>query len=110
LRRGDYATTGGAGKLLHIANGTNVDCYTVDASSGALAYIGPSATNGRAVALAVDATDNFLYALDNVDNQIEVFSIGTTNYYLSLTAGNPFPLFPGSSAQSLGPTSIVAVH
>ena len=100
----------GAGKLLHVANGTNVDCYTVDPSSGALTYIGPSLTNGRAVALAVDAPDGFLYALDNVDNQIEVFSIGSTSYSLTLIAGNPYPLFPGSGTQSLGPSSITVVR
>jgi 6-phosphogluconolactonase (cycloisomerase 2 family) len=100
----------GAGKLLHVANGTNVDCYTVEASSGALAYIGPSVTNGRAVALAVDAPDGFLYALDNVSNQIEVFSIGAVSYNLALIAGNPYPLFPGAATQSLAPSSITVVH
>jgi len=100
----------GAGKLLHVANGTNVDCYTVDASSGALAYIGPSATNGRAVALAVDSADGFLYALDNVSNQIEVFSINSVNYNLALIAGNPYPLFAGAGTQSLGASSIAVVR
>ncbi|HEX4628903.1 MAG TPA: beta-propeller fold lactonase family protein, partial [Gemmatimonadales bacterium] len=100
----------GAGKLLHVANGTNVDCYTVDSSSGALTYIGPSVTNGRAVALAVDAPDGFLYALDNVSNQIEVFSIGTVSYNLALIGGNPYPLFPGAATQSLAPSSITVVH
>jgi len=100
----------GAGALLHVANGTNVDCYTVDASSGALAYIGPSATNGRAVALAVDSADGFLYALDNVSNQIEVFSINSVNYNLALIAGNPYPLFAGAGTQSLGASSIAVVR
>jgi 6-phosphogluconolactonase (cycloisomerase 2 family) len=100
----------GAGALLHVANGTNVDCYTVDTSSGALTYIGPSLTNGRASALAVDAPDNFLYALDNVDNQIEVFSIQSVNYSLALIPGSPYPLFSGASGQTLGPTSITVVH
>jgi len=100
----------GAGALLHVANGTNVDCYTVSASTGALTYIGPSVTNGRAVALAVDAPDGFLYALDNVSNQIEVFSIQATNYNLALIAGNPYPLFAGAGTQSLGASSITVVH
>ncbi len=100
----------GAGKLLHVANGTNVDCYSVDATSGALTYIGPSVTNGRAVALAVDAPDGFLYALDNVDNQIEVFSIDAASYGLTLIAGNPYALFPGSGTQSLGASSITVVR
>jgi 6-phosphogluconolactonase (cycloisomerase 2 family) len=100
----------GAGALLHVANGTNVDCYTVSASTGALTYIGPSVTNGRAVALAVDAPDGFLYALDNVSNQIEVFSIQATNYNLALIAGNPYPLFAGAGIQSLGASSITVVH
>jgi 6-phosphogluconolactonase (cycloisomerase 2 family) len=100
----------GAGKLLHVANGTNVDCYTVDATSGALTYIGPSVTNGKAVALAVDSHDGFLYALDNVGNQLEVFSITAVNYNLALIGGNPYPLFAGSGGQSLGPSSITVVR
>ena len=99
-----------AGALLHAANGTNVDCYNVDPSTGALSFIGPSGTGGRALALAVDAPDNFLYALDNVNNQIEVFSIQTGSYSLSLIPGNPYPLFSGASGQTLGPTSITIVH
>jgi 6-phosphogluconolactonase (cycloisomerase 2 family) len=87
-----------------------VDCYTIDASSGALTLIGTSVTNGRATALAVDGPDNFLYALDNVANQVEVFSIDATSGSLQLIAGNPFPLFPGSSQHSLGPTSITVAH
>jgi len=102
--------TDASGKLLHIANGTNVDCYTIDASSGALTPIGTSVTNGRATALAVDGPDNFLYALDNVDNQVEVFSIDAASGSLKLIAGNPFPLFPGSNQQGLGPTSITVAH
>jgi 6-phosphogluconolactonase len=99
-----------AAKRLHVANGTDVDCYTVDASSGALAEIGLSRTNGGAAALAVDGPGNFLYALDNVKNQIEVFSIDAASGSLTLIAGSPFPLFPGSSQQALGPNSITVVY
>lgn len=35
-----------AGALLHAANGTNVDYYQVDPSTGALNFIGPSGTGG----------------------------------------------------------------
>jgi 6-phosphogluconolactonase len=103
------AIVDGAGAYLHAANGTNVDCYTVG-TGGALSYIGPSGTGGQALALAVDNPDNFVYALDNVNNQIVVFSIQTPNYSLSLISGNPYPLFSGSGGQALGPNSITVVH
>jgi len=98
------------GKRLHVANGTDVDCFLVDASSGALTEIGLSFTNGRAIALALDGPDNFLYVLDNVDNQIEVFSIDPTGGSLALIAGSPFALFPGASNQNLAPNAITVQH
>src|SRR6266853_1701935 len=94
------------GKRLHAANGTDVDCFLVDANSAALTEIGLSSTNGRAIALALDGSDNFLYVLDNVANQIEVFSIDPTGGSLALIAGSPFALFSGASNQSLGPNAI----
>jgi 6-phosphogluconolactonase (cycloisomerase 2 family) len=98
------------GKRLHVANGTDVDCFLVNASSGALTEIGLSYTNGRAIALALDGPDDFLYALDNVDNQIEVFSINPTGGSLTLITGSPFALFPGASTQNLGPNAITVQH
>jgi 6-phosphogluconolactonase (cycloisomerase 2 family) len=98
------------GKRLHVANGTDVDCFLVDASSAALTEIGLSSTNGRAIALALDGPDNFLYVLDNVDNQIEVFSIDPIGGSLALIAGSPFALFPGASNQNLGPNAIAVQH
>jgi 6-phosphogluconolactonase (cycloisomerase 2 family) len=98
------------GKRLHVANGTDVDCFLVNASSGALTEIGLSYTNGRALALALDGPDDFLYALDNVDNQIEVFSIDPTDGMLTLITGSPFALFPGASTQNLGPNAITVQH
>ena len=98
------------GKRLHVANGTDVDCFLVDASSSALTEIGLSHTNGRAVALALDGPDDFLYALDNVGNQIEVFSINPTDGSLTLITGSPFALFPGAGSQSLGPNAISVQH
>ena len=98
------------GKRLHVANGTDVDCFLVDANSAALTEIGLSSTNGRAIALALDGPDNFLYALDNVDNQIEVFSIDPTDGSLTLITGSPFALFPGASSQNLGPNEITVQH
>jgi 6-phosphogluconolactonase len=98
------------GKRLHVANGTDIDCFLVDASSAALTEIGLSSTNGRAIALALDGQDNFLYALDDVDNQIEVFSIDPTDGSLTLITGSPFALFPGASSQDLGPNAITVQH
>jgi 6-phosphogluconolactonase (cycloisomerase 2 family) len=98
------------GKRLHVANGTDVDCFLVNASSGALTEIGLSYTNGRAIALALDGPDDFLYALDNVGNQIEVFSINPNDGALTLITGSPFALFPGASTQNLGPNAITVQH
>jgi len=98
------------GKRLHAANGTDVDCFLVNASSGALTEIGLSYTNGRAIALALDGPDDFLYALDNVGNQIEVFSINPTDGALTLISGSPFALFPGAGTQNLGPNALTVRH
>jgi 6-phosphogluconolactonase len=99
-----------AGVRLHAANGTNVDCFQVDSSSGALTELGLSYTNGRAIALALDGPDNFVYALDNVDNQVEGFSINPNDWSLTLITGSPFALFPGASHQDLGPNAIAVQH
>lgn len=98
------------GKRLHVSNGNNVDCFVVNASSGALTEVGVSVTNGGAVALVIDGPDNFLYALDNVGNQIEVFSIDPGDGSLALITGSPFALFPGAGSQSLGPNAISVQH
>jgi 6-phosphogluconolactonase len=98
------------GQRLHAANGTNVDCFQVNSGSGALSELGLSDTGGRAIALALDGTDNFLYVLDNVDNQIEVFSIAPSDGSLTLIAGSPFALFPGAGQQALGPNAIAVQH
>lgn len=97
-------------KRLHTANGTDVDCFVVAASSGALTEIGLSHTNGRAIGLALDGPDNFMYVLDNVHNQVEVFSIAPTDGALTLITGSPFALFPGASNQNLGPNAITVQH
>jgi 6-phosphogluconolactonase len=100
-----------AGKRLHVANGTNVDCFEVDANTATLSEIGTSATNGQSsIALALDGPDNFLYVLDNLANQIEVFSIDTSSGALTLINGSPFALFAGASKQSLGPNAMAVQH
>jgi 6-phosphogluconolactonase len=96
-----------AGKRLHVSNGTAVDCFLVDATTATLSEIGVSATNGQSsIALALDGPDNFLYVLDNLANQIEVFSIDTSSGALTLIDGSPFTLFAGASKQNLGPNAI----
>jgi 6-phosphogluconolactonase (cycloisomerase 2 family) len=100
-----------AGKRLHISNGTAVDCFEVDSSTATLSEIGVSATNGQSsIALALDGPDGFLYVLDNVGKQIEVFSIDDSSGSLTLIGGNPFTLFTGASSQNLGPNAIAVQH
>jgi hypothetical protein len=48
--------------------------------------------------------------LDNLSNQIEVFSIDTSSGALTLISGSPFTLFSGASNQNLGPNAIAAQH
>jgi 6-phosphogluconolactonase (cycloisomerase 2 family) len=99
------------GKRLHVANGIDVDCFEVDANTATLTEIGTSATNGQSsIALALDGPDNFLYVLDNLGNQIEVFSIDTSSGALTLINGSPFTLFAGASNQNLGPNAIAVQH
>ncbi|MBV8911296.1 MAG: beta-propeller fold lactonase family protein [Gammaproteobacteria bacterium] len=98
------------GMRLHAANGTDVDCFLVDSRTGALSEIGLSYTKGHAIALALDGPDNFLYALDDVDNQVEVFSIDPADGSLTLINGSPFALFPGAGGQSLGANAIAVRH
>jgi 6-phosphogluconolactonase (cycloisomerase 2 family) len=98
-----------AGVRMHGVNGIEVDCFQIDPSSGALSELGLSATNGLAIAMALDGPDNYLYVLDNVHNQIEVFSIN--NAFLNLISGSPFTLFPNAVTQTtLGPNAIAVQH
>lgn len=100
-----------AGKRLHVSNGTAVDCFLVDASTAALSEIGVSATNGKSsIALGLDGPDNFLYVLDDLANQIEVFSIDSSGGALTLINGSPFTLFSGAGQQNLGPNAIAVQH
>ena len=100
-----------AGQRLHLSNGTAVDCFEVDANTAALTELGVSATNGKSsIALALDGPDNFLYVLDDLANQIEVFSINTNSGALTLINGSPFTLFAGASAANLGPNAIAVQH
>jgi 6-phosphogluconolactonase (cycloisomerase 2 family) len=99
------------GVRLHVSNGSNVDCFEVDANTATLSEIGTSATNGESsIALALDGPDNFLYVLDNLANQIEVFSIDPSIGALTLINGSPFTLFAGASGQNLGPSAIAVQH
>jgi 6-phosphogluconolactonase (cycloisomerase 2 family) len=99
------------GYRLHGADGTNVDCFQIEAGTGKLTELGLSYTNGKAVALVIDRPDNFLYALDNVNNQVEVFSIDpNSDGSLTLISGSPFALFPGAGSDSLGPNAIAVQH
>jgi 6-phosphogluconolactonase (cycloisomerase 2 family) len=98
------------GKRLHVANGSAVDCFTIDANTATLSEIGVSATNGQSsIALALGGPANFLYVLDNLANQIEVFSIDTSGA-LTLISGSPFTLFAGASKQNLGPNAMAVQH
>jgi 6-phosphogluconolactonase (cycloisomerase 2 family)/predicted transcriptional regulator len=99
----------GEGKRLHGTNGTDVDCFWVNGDYS-LSELGLSVTNGKAIALTLDRQDNFLYALDNVNNQVEVFSIAPADGALTLISGSPFALFSGSGTQSLGPNAIAVQH
>jgi len=98
------------GQRLHAADGTNIDCFQVNTSTGALSELGLTYTNARGIALVVDGPDNFLFALDNVNNQVEVFSIDPASGNLAQITGSPFALFPGASNQNLGPNAIAVQH
>jgi 6-phosphogluconolactonase (cycloisomerase 2 family) len=97
-------------KRLHVANGTNVDCFLFNAGDGNLTELGISYTNGLDVALVLDGPDNFLYALDNRANQVEVFQVNPADGALGLIAGSPFALFSGAAGESLGPNAIAVQH
>jgi 6-phosphogluconolactonase len=97
-------------KRLHVANGVNVDCFLLDASNGSLTELGISNDMGLDVALALDGPDNFIYALDNVANQVEVFQIAPSNGALTLITGSPFALFSGAGTALLGPNAIAVQH
>jgi 6-phosphogluconolactonase (cycloisomerase 2 family) len=99
------------GIRLHVANGIGVDCFQVDLSNGTLTDIGMSYTiEQNTLALSLDGPDNFLFVLDGVDKQIEVFSIDPSTGNLTLINGNPFALFPGASSQNLGADAISVQH
>jgi len=95
-----------AGGLLHAtAADMNVDCFTI--STGNLIELGLTDTeSGQVIALAVDGPDNFVYALDGVNSQIEVLPISSGGGLWG--ASSAIALFPGAS--NTGANAIAVQH
>jgi 6-phosphogluconolactonase (cycloisomerase 2 family) len=91
-----------SGKFAYVANEggfapTSVSMYTIDATTGTLAFIGMIATAGRANSVAVDPSGRFAYVANSGSNDISMFSINSITGVLTST---------GTVAAGLGPRSV----
>lgn len=95
------------GGFVYVANGANVPGFARDLNTGALTALpgSPFVGGPNATSLAVDASGQYLYVLDNVNDEVRGFSIDKSSGAFSTVAGSPFALVPGK--QGLGPTVIV---
>jgi 6-phosphogluconolactonase (cycloisomerase 2 family) len=69
----------------------------------------PFAAGFRAVALAIDATGSFVYALDNAMSSVTALQIDSGTGVLSTVAGSPFALIAGSN-KGTGASGIFVVR
>jgi len=92
---------------VYAAGGANVPAFARNRSTGALTELAssPFGAGPNATSLAVPASGNYLYVLDNVNDEVRAYSIDTSTGLLTAIAGSPFALVPGK--QGLGPTVIV---
>jgi 6-phosphogluconolactonase (cycloisomerase 2 family) len=84
--------TDAAGKFVFVlaANNDQVEVFSVDQTSGALAPVGTFATAGFAGQATTDGLDKYLYVTaGNLGGTVDVYTIGSTGI-LSPIAGSPF--------------------
>jgi 6-phosphogluconolactonase len=111
-----FASAGGSsisieksGKYLYLADGFTVDGYTLANGVPTPMPGNPFAAGFRAVALAIDATGSFVYALDNAMSSVTALQIDSGTGVLSTVAGSPFALIAGSN-KGTGASGIFVVR
>jgi 6-phosphogluconolactonase (cycloisomerase 2 family) len=88
------------GKFLYVGNDSNknINSYSFDSNTGALALVGnPAATAGSGAAsyvsgshtIAIDPTGKYLFATNSVNSTIYAYTINTTTSGLTLVNGYP---------------------
>jgi 6-phosphogluconolactonase len=85
---------------------TNVEAGTVSAfkiTNGVLSSIADVPTGQHPFGVALDSTGGFLFAVNNVDNSVSVFSVNSSSGMASPVSGSPF------SGSMNAPTDIVVI-
>ena len=58
---------------------TTISMYSINAASGALTLIGTVGSGGRAIAVTVDSSGKYVYAVDGEDNAVAMFTVNGTS-------------------------------
>ena len=77
-----------SGKFAYVANEggfapTSVSMYTINATTGALVFIGTIAAAGRSNSVAVDPTGKFVYLTNSQGDSVSMYTIDTTTGVLT---------------------------
>jgi len=87
-------STDSAGKFLFVcaANNDQVQVFSINQTSGALAPVGTFATTGFAAQATTDGLGKYLYVTEgNSGSNVDVYAISSTGL-LTPIAGSPFPI------------------
>jgi 6-phosphogluconolactonase (cycloisomerase 2 family) len=93
------------GKFAYAINDgdSNVTAFAVDASTGALTFVGNTDTGVGPFALTVDSSGKFLYVTNQSDGNVSAYSVNSTSGALSPMLSSPF-------AAANSPISIVTTR
>ncbi|MCU7797827.1 MAG: lactonase family protein [Candidatus Thiodiazotropha sp. (ex Myrtea spinifera)] len=96
-------------RFAYVANfdGFSLSSYLIDASNGNLSDIGtPIATAGKPTAVTTDLSASFLYATNDVTDNVSVFAVNSGSGVLTEISGSPFPIELNPTGPEFGPISI----
>jgi YVTN family beta-propeller protein len=88
-------------------DGISINAYSIDASNGSLASIGtPVTTAGKPTSLAADRSGSYLYATNDVTDNVSVYAINSGTGALTEISGSPFSIETNPTGPEAGPISI----
>ncbi|MCU7810074.1 MAG: beta-propeller fold lactonase family protein, partial [Candidatus Thiodiazotropha sp. (ex Notomyrtea botanica)] len=96
-------------RFAYVANfdGFSLSSYLIDASNGNFSGIGtPIATAGKPTAVTTDLSGSFLYATNDVTDNVSVFAVNSGSGALTEISGSPFPIESNPTGPEFGPISI----
>ena len=87
-----YIATDRTGKYLYVTNGSAVNGYSIDATTGELSALaaGPVVTGATAYSIAIDPTNQFLYVGNGSTANISGYQLDAATGGLTAIPGSPF--------------------